>query len=606
MVRNSFETLVWYNGENSTQIIPWLASDYSISANAKTVTFHLRQGINFADGTPMNATSVWFSLNRLLIMDGTSGTGTVGSQAAWIIQQLLNTSLSSYFAGKQPWTPAWVQQVLNENFVTCGTSSYTSCLSPSDPYTVTLNLQHPSASLPYLLAGEWASIMSPSWVVGHDLKSAISGPRNIDYVKYFNEMAGNGTGPYMNLPKSPVMAGSGPYYIYSVDATTYNMVLKANPHYWGGPSNFQYGTIGQAKIPEIDIVYVPDQNSMILDLKAGKATIADISAANIYSLVDRNAWLQQGKFVSIVPGATVAGPYPSLITGWFEFGSNVTDTSGRFKSFQPFSDIRFREAAIASVNISDILINVGNRLAAPATTLIPPGLAPTGSYDPTIPWQGYNLTLMAQLLADLRANPITSGNSVMHFYNGTRIPAGVVDNSFSPSNPKTINLVYVIGGVVAQNILVQMATNLNKISVSLGLTFTLSPLPSGQRYTLMSEHQLDFAPAGWQSDYNWVTDWTNPMLASTGTYFSWSLWNSTLLDHLVAQINAADSAGNTSQVISLTRQANVLINKAMYYMWEDYPLLDYPISTWLHGTYYNIALGDPFYYFPTYYYAAPS
>jgi len=611
-VRNSFETLVWYNGANSTQIIPWLASSMTVSSDSKTATFALRHGIKFADGTPLNATAVWFSLNRLLIMDGTSGSGVHGSQAAWIIQQLLDNSLSSALDGSQSYSPTWVQKVLNENFVTCGTSSYTSCLNPTDPYTVTLNILHPSASLPFLLAGEWAVIMSPSWVIAHDVPRDVKGAHSFDYTSYFNEMAGNGTGPYMNLPKSPVMAGSGPYYIASVDATTNNLVLKANPNYWGGPSAFQFGTIGKAKIPEVDVVYTPDQNTMILDLTAGKSTIADISAANIYSLVDRNTWLNQGKFVSINPYETVWGPYPTLITSWLEFGSNITTTAGTFRSFQPFADFRFRQMVAAAVNITSLIINVNNRIGQYANNLMPPGLAPTGVSNDVQRQQQFNLTKAKLLLTDLRAHPMTSANAVMHFYNGTRIRAGVVDNSFSTTNPKTINLVYVIGGILGQNIVATIANNLNKISQSRsctgvcdGLTFTITPMTSGQRYTQMSEHLIDLAPAGWQADYNWVIDWTIPMYSSTGTYYSWSLWNSTVLNSLVNQINAADAAGNAALEATLTQQANAFVNK--YLLGYDFTVhnqIFYPTSVWLKGTYYNIAIGDPFYYFPTYYYSS--
>ncbi|MDV3244167.1 MAG: ABC transporter substrate-binding protein [Nitrososphaerales archaeon] len=597
IVRNAFETLFWYNGTNAGQVIPWLVSGYTVSPDGKTWTMSLRHGINFADGTPLNATAVWFSLNRLLIMDGTSGSGVHGSQAAWIIQQLLNTSLSSSICTTcySTYDAKWVQTVLAQNFVT---------YSNSDPYTVKLNLVHPSASTPFLLAGEWASIMSPSWVVAHDLKAAITGPHTINYTKYFGVMAGNGTGPYMNLPKAPVFAGSGPYTITSVNPTTYNVVLTANPNYWGGPPGFALGTIGKAKIPTIQWNYIPDVNTRILDLKTGKATLIDVGAADIYSVADRSSWLGQGQLNSIIPGATIYGTYPTYITGWFEFSSNITTAAGNLRPFQPFSDLRFRQAVITSVNITSLLINVGNRLSAPATQLVPPNLAPTGSHDPTIPWPSYNLTSSEAMLKSAKSTPLTS----FHYYNGTKIPAGRVNNTFGPNNPQTIQLVYVAGGTLGQNIVTQIAGNLNAISVrdKLGLTFTVTPLPSGQRYTLMSRHQLDFAPAGWQTDYNWVTDWTGPMYLSTQTYFSWSLWNNTGLDKLVHQIFDADSAGNITLMVSLVRQANVLANSLGYYMWNNYPLFYQPASTWLKGYAYNPGIGDPGYFFPTYSFAPPS
>jgi len=92
---HSVETLVWYNGESATEVIPWLAESWSI-VDPTTYEFNLRQGITFQDGTPFNATAVWFSLNRLLVMDATNGVGDHGNQAGWTVQQLLDPN-GQYF-----------------------------------------------------------------------------------------------------------------------------------------------------------------------------------------------------------------------------------------------------------------------------------------------------------------------------------------------------------------------------------------------------------------------------------------------------------------------------------------------------------------------------
>ena len=605
--QNVFEKLLWFNGDNSSQLIPWLTTDLgTVSNNGHTWVFHLRQGITFADGTPFNATAVWFSFTRLLILDGTAGDQSVhGSQAAWIIQQLLNESLSSYFqgSGSQSYDAAWVNAVLNENFVQI-----------IDPYTVQFNVMHPSASFPYLIANEWADIMSPSWTVGHDDPSLLkSHMTTADYLPYWQEFAGLGKLTSMILPSTAVMAGTGPYYLASADGTTYNVVLKANPNYWGGPSDFTvaghtYSTL-KPNIQTIYINFVGDPNTQLLDLKAGKATMVDGSASLLYSYVDQNTWLTQQKFVSINPGTEVFGTYPSLITQWFEFGTNITNADGSFRSFQPFSDWRLREAVSVAVNMTDAAINIANGLATPANTVIPPGTNPAGSYSSSInAHQDYNLTYAEQLLKAAAATPLMSSCGCMHFYNGTLIPAGAVDNTFTATHPQTITLTYTTGGLVGQKIENQIAINLNSISIKdkLGLTFVTQPLPSGNRYTQMAEHHLDYAPAGWVADYNWVTDWLGPMLLSTGTYFSWSLWNNTALDQAVNSALAADAAGNAAQLAAFSVQAQQIENAAHYFQWEFYPANWYPVTTWMHGFYYNIAIGDSGFYFPTYSYSAPS
>jgi len=45
-------------------LLPWLATGYTTSANYKTWTFHLRPGVRFNDGTPLTADDVVWSINR--------------------------------------------------------------------------------------------------------------------------------------------------------------------------------------------------------------------------------------------------------------------------------------------------------------------------------------------------------------------------------------------------------------------------------------------------------------------------------------------------------------------------------------------------------------
>lgn len=60
-----FEGLVrWKPG--TTDIIPGLATAWEVSPDGKTWTFHLRPGVQFHDGTPLDAAAVTFSFERLL------------------------------------------------------------------------------------------------------------------------------------------------------------------------------------------------------------------------------------------------------------------------------------------------------------------------------------------------------------------------------------------------------------------------------------------------------------------------------------------------------------------------------------------------------------
>src|SRR4030043_1590689 len=58
-----FEGLVEYKS-GSAEIEPCLATSWNVSADGKNITFSLRQGIKFHDGTDFNADAVVFSFER--------------------------------------------------------------------------------------------------------------------------------------------------------------------------------------------------------------------------------------------------------------------------------------------------------------------------------------------------------------------------------------------------------------------------------------------------------------------------------------------------------------------------------------------------------------
>jgi ABC-type transport system substrate-binding protein len=592
ILNNQFEKLLWYNGASSTEIIPWLASNYT-ELSATQYQFKLRQGITFQDGTPFNAQAVWFSLNRLLIIDGTSGTGDHGTQAAWIIQQMLNMSLSSYFDGSQAYDNAWVKAVLAQNFVQI-----------IDPYTININIINPTTQFPYLLSNEWADIVSPSFVVSHDFPSACKTTDcpadSIDYTAYFDHIAGHGEVAmnYLDLPKDGSKAGTGPYYIDSVNPTTYEIVMKANPTYWGGPKNWSGPPIS-VSIKTIDYLYVPDLSTRLLDAKAGKATAIGVSASDIYSVADRDQWLTNGKLVSVVPGLTIYGPFPQFTSDWFNYLTNVTDASGAIRKFQPFADLRWRLAVADSVNMTDAQININNRLGQVSNNLIPPGTAPQGAYDPTltVPWS-YDLDKMKSLITDACKNPLTSFVDE----NGHPYPAGTIDNTCDPKNPQTIGMYVGAGDTVDQRILSTMASNLNLVSGALGVSFTIIPVPGGQYYTMASKHQLYFYWGGWVADYNHLIDWLGPMLQPAGSYPAWNNMNYTTLSQLYTQGVQDDSKGDTAGLLATNKQMEQFANNAVIYLYIDYPLVFAVRSSFLQGYYWNEATAV--YYYACYSYSS--
>lgn len=131
----------------SAELKPALATDWSVSSDALTWTFNLREGVKFHDGTPFNATAVKFNIDRLF---------EVGLGAA-----------ISYF------------QTLDEVKIV-------------DTYTVQFKLLSPCAFFPQLMAARWSSIIaSPT-----DIKAHYTSEDPLA-TEYFIDHGAAGTGPYM-------------------------------------------------------------------------------------------------------------------------------------------------------------------------------------------------------------------------------------------------------------------------------------------------------------------------------------------------------------------------------------------------------------------------
>src|SRR5205823_14194396 len=65
-----YDTLLTYKGSDVTNPVPDLASSYTASPDAKKYTFTLRPGVKFANGDPVTASDVVFSLMRTKNVEG--------------------------------------------------------------------------------------------------------------------------------------------------------------------------------------------------------------------------------------------------------------------------------------------------------------------------------------------------------------------------------------------------------------------------------------------------------------------------------------------------------------------------------------------------------
>ena len=629
LMLNIYEPLIWYNGTSPTLTIPWLAQNYTISNNGTTANFTLRSGIKFADGEPLNSSAVYFSFNRLL-MEDSSTPSTHGSQAAWYVQQLLNASLSSTLTGPQNYTAQWESEVLAENFVQI-----------TGPLTFTLHIMNPNAALQYILAGTWADIIAPNYVMQQDLAmwskasagyslpyTSLSGNETTQFNQYFLDLVSTcnaGSTPagcgatYLQTSLNGTLAGTGPYVIQSATGTG-NFVFKANPSYWGGAYQYYAGQKISPQISTIDVNYVPSLTTREIDLKnaagSGRALIADIPNDNLYDVANRQDWISNSTLVSTIPGVSIYGPFTSFDTLFDPFVTNVTNVqTGQFYTFQPFADLRFRLAFSDAVNMSEINVDSNNNLGQVAGNLMPPGFAPNGVYNTSIaPAYSYNLTAVQDLLLSAMENPITHFN----FVNGTAVPSGLFNNTFGCSAselstnggtcahpvPQTVTLVYDTGDTVAEAIMNQIAQAVNNVSstYNMGLTVSLEPLPSGQMLDIAISDQLYMWSIGWHADYPWATALLGPVYAPGNAASTADGWNLTAFGDLYAQAVQATAVDNVTGLVQVSNLMNQLANQEVMYLWTFYPETIAVMTSNLHGFFYNVALPlQPGYYFAYFY-----
>ncbi|MDH4123455.1 MAG: ABC transporter substrate-binding protein, partial [Thermoplasmata archaeon] len=75
VLQNVYETLVWYNGDSATDLVPLLATEVPTIANGRIspdgtmYNFTLRKGIKFHDGTDLTTADVLYSMQRMAALD---------------------------------------------------------------------------------------------------------------------------------------------------------------------------------------------------------------------------------------------------------------------------------------------------------------------------------------------------------------------------------------------------------------------------------------------------------------------------------------------------------------------------------------------------------
>ena len=188
-----FETLIGLKA-GTTELEPALATEWEVSADAKTFTFTLREGVKFHDGTDFNSEAVCFNFDRWYNFKGP-----------------LQSSSASYY-----WQSFFGGYAKNES-EDLSPSLYESC-EASDDTTAVITLTKPSASMLGALTQQAFSIASPK-----ALEEFKADAGTLDEETGFKPTGTFGT-------EHPI--GTGPFKFESWTRGA-NLTLASNDDYWG-------------------------------------------------------------------------------------------------------------------------------------------------------------------------------------------------------------------------------------------------------------------------------------------------------------------------------------------------------------------------------------
>ncbi len=216
---NVYDYLAIRENLDTYNMIPGLATSWSVADDDKTWTVNLRQGVKFHDGVEFTADDVVFTYSAAMDED-------LASQVGGFLTQIIGG-------------PENIEKV--------------------DDYTVKFNLPEPYAYFVEVILGY--SIL-PEHVL-----------ENIPYEDWrshpFNTCEGSYTSNGMTFT-GPI--GTGPYMFLSYDPTTNSNTLVRNDDYWNAGALVSAGKFGAQYVV---VVFIEDSDPAITALKNGEVDLLD-------------------------------------------------------------------------------------------------------------------------------------------------------------------------------------------------------------------------------------------------------------------------------------------------------------------------------------------
>lgn len=214
VTRQMMEGLVGFK-PGTAEVEPALAEDWESSEDGTEWTFHLREGVEFHDGTEFNADAVCANFERWYNQTGPGQNAALSYY--WI------ETFGGFASDDEP-------------------SLYSSCETP-DQSTAVLKLNRPSSKFPDALGLDSFSIQSPTAMEKYGADEVTARGSSFEYSEYAKQHP----------------TGTGPFEFESYDESNQSIVLRRNEDYWGE----------QAKLDRLVFKIIPDESVRKQELLSG-------------------------------------------------------------------------------------------------------------------------------------------------------------------------------------------------------------------------------------------------------------------------------------------------------------------------------------------------